>query len=246
MTHQERRVARIAKANEMAALYRQGLTLKEVGDRYGVTRERVRQLLKSIGADGKQGGAALVAKAKREAYQAHLDAKSLRLRGMTHAEFRALPRKVLSAYRNQRRNARTRGIEWKFNLASWWRIWELSGKWFQRGRGYGYVMARKGDAGPYSPDNVYICTSAQNASDQYIWKPAHKRIRKATGRPAGKLIEAFGEVHTVSEWSRIKGLGLSTLDARLKRGMSPEDALTRPIKPTITHLTRLQKQEHRA
>jgi len=33
----------------MHALYRQGATLEEVGEQYGITRERVRQLFKEAG-----------------------------------------------------------------------------------------------------------------------------------------------------------------------------------------------------
>lgn len=41
---------------EMARLYvEQGLTLQEIGDRYGITRERVRQLIKPFGLEGHYG-----------------------------------------------------------------------------------------------------------------------------------------------------------------------------------------------
>jgi hypothetical protein len=39
----------IARAGEMYALYQDGATLEEVGERYGVTRERVRQLFNKAG-----------------------------------------------------------------------------------------------------------------------------------------------------------------------------------------------------
>lgn len=37
------------RTDEMVQLRRQGETLKTIGDRYGLTRERVRQILKSVG-----------------------------------------------------------------------------------------------------------------------------------------------------------------------------------------------------
>lgn len=41
---------------EMTILYKEGKTLQEIGDLYGITRERVRQLLKRHGITGSDGG----------------------------------------------------------------------------------------------------------------------------------------------------------------------------------------------
>lgn len=74
------------------------------------------------------------------------------------------------AYAEHKYNARRRGIPWGFTFEEWWAVWESSGFWSQRGRGK-YVMARRGDAGPYSAANVEIITSSKNISD------AHKNGR---------------------------------------------------------------------
>lgn len=69
-------------------------------------------------------------------------------------------------YDKQERNARQRGIAWQFDFASWWAVWEASGKWDLRGRGDGrFVMSRNGDVGPYSPANVQILPARKNNSD---------------------------------------------------------------------------------
>lgn len=70
----------------------------------------------------------------------------------------------LRAYLTQKGTAKARGISWEMNLATWWAIWDLSGKWSLRGNksGVEYVMGRFEDVGPYSPTNVYICTNAEN------------------------------------------------------------------------------------
>ena len=77
---------------------------------------------------------------------------------------RSNPR-TMRAFVEQRRNAKARGIEWRFNLSQWWKVWQDSGRWEQRGRGTGYVMCRKGDIGPYSPENVFIARAEKNVSD---------------------------------------------------------------------------------
>lgn len=80
----------------------------------------------------------------------------------------------------QRRGAHVRGIAWEFTLPSWWRVWQASGKWSERGCGRGqYVMARHGDIGPYSPNNVYIATVEQNALDH---QKNSRLVEKRTAR----------------------------------------------------------------
>lgn len=72
---------------------------------------------------------------------------------------------AILAYQRQKDTAKQRGIEWRFTFASWWRMWEESGKWEMRGRTKGmggWEMSRPGDVGPYSPDNVVIVTHREN------------------------------------------------------------------------------------
>lgn len=75
---------------------------------------------------------------------------------------------VFRLFRRQQRSANERGIAWEMTLDEWWRVWQDSGHWSQRGRRSGqYVMARLGDVGPYSVANVYITTSGENVKDYY-------------------------------------------------------------------------------
>ena len=70
------------------------------------------------------------------------------------------------AYRRQKNAAKARGIAWCFTFDSWLQVWSKSGRIEERGRGRGkYVMARFGDVGPYSPENVSIILYEQNAKD---------------------------------------------------------------------------------
>lgn len=66
----------------------------------------------------------------------------------------------------QKRKAKQRGIEWKLSFDEWWKTWQESGKWDERGVN-GYVMCRNGDSGPYSMDNVRIDTFKNNSLENY-------------------------------------------------------------------------------
>ena len=44
------------------------------------------------------------------------------------------------------------------------------------------------------------------------------------------FIELNGEVHSISEWSRIKNLNRNTIVKRLRLGWSVNDALNKPSK----------------
>lgn len=46
------------RARDMAEMYTSGSTLQEIGDIYGITRERVRQILSGLGIDKEKGGLA--------------------------------------------------------------------------------------------------------------------------------------------------------------------------------------------
>lgn len=72
----------------------------------------------------------------------------------------------------QKAVAKYRGIQFKMSFIEWLAIWDSSGHLHQRGRKKGqYVMARYGDQGPYSFNNVEIITTTQNLI----------RVKKRTG-----------------------------------------------------------------
>ena len=72
-------------------------------------------------------------------------------------------------YSVQKRHAKQRGIVWQFSFETWWKMWEESGQWENRGIEYGqYCMSRYGDIGPYSPDNCEIKLSTENNRESYI------------------------------------------------------------------------------
>jgi transposase len=146
------------RADEMAVLYRDGHTLEEIGQRYGLTRERVRQLLtKYHGISRRDGGNKVRSVRRLVEHDAKRDQRYLAKYGCTFAQWQGLirePRNPTRAYIEQRRNAHTRNIGWELTLWQWWTAWQESGHWHERGRGqHGYMMSRK-RAGPYAPDNL--------------------------------------------------------------------------------------------
>ena len=165
---------------EMAAMYRQGLTLAVIGDQYGITRERVRQLLNKAGVGADDGGSHVVARLKGESKQRKRDALCLAKWGLTFAEMKPLrANNATRAYASQRAHSRNRGIEFTLSLADWWAVWSASGRWEQRGRGKGsYCMSRINDAGGYTVGNVCIklCTeNSREATKQWIGKTKEHR-----------------------------------------------------------------------
>jgi hypothetical protein len=67
--------------------------------------------------------------------------------------------------------------------------------------------------GDYCPENCRFVTYTENNQN----------------RRDNVLLEFNGEVHCLTEWSRIMGIGQSVLTNRLKRGWSVEKALTFPV-----------------
>lgn len=170
----------LERANRMAAMYRGGCTLQQIGEHFGVTRERVRQMMtKHLGIRAEDGGKTVSARARREKARAAKEAECLARYGCTLAQMktlRASPGYPIRKFSAQRKNAHRRGIGWGLNLWQWWTIWQESGRWSERGRGQGYVMCRVSDSGPYEIGNVFIASAIENCSVQK---------RKKSGLPTG-------------------------------------------------------------
>jgi hypothetical protein len=73
----------------------------------------------------------------------------------------------LAKYHVHRQDAKRRGIPFLMSFEEWWTVWQISGKWDERGPRKGqYVMARFGDAGAYERDNVKICPVRENMAER--------------------------------------------------------------------------------
>ena len=57
---------------------------------------------------------------------------------------------------------------------------------------------------------------------------------QANNKTNNRIIEFDGQSHTLAEWSDITGITVSTLWARLKRGWSVEDTLTKRIRVDVS------------
>lgn len=168
---QQQREERQKRALEFADLYKSGKTLQEIADGAGITRERIRQLLKIAGVtrfDRKKPE-------KRPRFN-----KTAHRHGISEeflSELRA--NGATKAWTEQKRSAKTRGIEWGLDLKTWYQIWLDSGHFEERGRGLGkYVMSRKGDSGGYFPGNVEIKLGSENSREAVEqWRGKVKKNR---------------------------------------------------------------------
>lgn len=171
-----------SRTDAMASMYKSGKTLLDIGSLYGVSRERVRQLIsKTHGLTAKDGGQHASAERARESRQAKKEAWSFDKYGCSVEQYKTLlrvgkdmvkrgigrDRAPTFAWRSQKQNAKARGVEWDLKIWDWWQIWQASGQWENRGRERdNYVMCRFGDTGPYTLGNVYIAPVQHNISIQ--------------------------------------------------------------------------------
>jgi hypothetical protein len=171
-----------AREIAMAAMYEDNKTLAEIGNEFGLTRERVRQLIKRCGLSGKDSGKRKTALQKqaelsahnRAEWQAMMNKKCLMRFGLSYSEVVAINggkspfhRDSISyRFERQKRSAGDRQIDWNLTFPQWLSVWNESGKLSERGRGkIKYVMARFRDLGAYEIGNVAIITNSQNSMD---------------------------------------------------------------------------------
>lgn len=73
---------------------------------------------------------------------------------------------LYESFRSQRDLSKLRGIDFLLTFEEWLQIWQDSGHLNERGRKKGqYCMARYGDVGPYSVENVKIILHANNVKE---------------------------------------------------------------------------------
>lgn len=173
----------IARVAVMADMHRQGLTLAKIGEQYGITRERVRQILLSNGITRNDGGLS-VRVAHRDAAKHRVKAAAIAHReakwGMDIELLRELRANgTHRAFEQQRTTAAARGIRWGLTFAEWYAVWITSGKIHLRGRGKtGYCMSRIKDGGGYVLGNVHIQTNVSNGREAVEqWRGRIKPIR---------------------------------------------------------------------
>ncbi len=169
-------VPNTTKHKTIVQLFVDGKTMQEIGEKFCISRERVRQILKKNGVDSSSGGYAIQPKDRGAKRVSAIDKRSIEKYGISREDmdkYRAAG--VVESFRRQRNSAKTRGIAWHLSFAQWIGIWESSGKLSERGRGKnGFCMTRNKDEGPYSIENVSIKSTIENGREAIENKGGNK------------------------------------------------------------------------
>lgn len=111
------------------------------------------------------------------------------------------PRGKWTAHKSQ---AKSRGIGFDLTFDQWWKIWQDSGKWEQRGKAVGqFCMSRNHDTGAYTLGNVEIVQVIANLRTQLGsgQHKAHKLSKSdivsicalcAAGKTTAEVAKIFG------------------------------------------------------
>ena len=104
-------------------------------------------------------------------------------------------RRLRHAYASHRRSAKKQGIPFQFTFEQWRDWWLTDNRWSRRGRKAGQLqMGRKGNSGPYAPENVECVTKEQKQEVQLIGLSSISSEKRAeTYRKAG--LARRGEKH---------------------------------------------------
>lgn len=186
-------------------LFISGETLKRIGELQTpiITRERVRQILRQrFGLVGKDGGKFKSCTSEKIAHEIKKirikkekeEESCLKVFGCSIDVFLSINGEKWNrrkgtpamAFYSQWHNAvHRRGIAWNITFPEWWKVWQDSGHYNERGIGSGYCMSRVGDTGGYEVGNVEIKTIGENFSESFLKHPASER--RATAIKNGKI-----------------------------------------------------------
>lgn len=144
---------------EMVELFKSGMTMQAIGDKFCMSRERVRQLISRHGISRNDGGN-------------YVSTDYQKIYGCSREEVEFFVKnypKCMLRFRTQRSTAKgQRGIEWKLTFKEWMEIWK--DHWPNRGRGHKLVMCRFKDQGAYEVGNVFIAPGSFNNAAYAIRK----------------------------------------------------------------------------
>lgn len=152
-----------------------GVTASEVARNYGISRERARQISVKYGIPTRRrpGFFDRVEDIKKSDIRKRHFCKNGVDREFILSINEEYGGKVYKAYREQRANAKKRGVEFSLTFLEWWELFKPF--YLNRGRAKDkYVMSRYGDAGAYEKGNVFIQTLSENT------KEYRKRITKGS------------------------------------------------------------------
>ena len=114
------------------------------------------------------------------------------------------------AYASQRKAAENRGIDWQFTYEEWVNWW--GDDFDKRGKSSeSLVMARKGDVGPYHPDNVDKKTAAENLAEGNNFMNGRYWETRGQSR-ALKIKTPYGIFNTKKEFSEKTGISRYKLE----------------------------------
>ena len=136
-----------------------------------------------------------------------------------------LERQLRAAYTNQKSSAKRFGIPFLFMFEQWSEWWLTDDRWSRRGRKAGQLqMGRKGNSGPYAPENVECVTKEQKQRSQLIalsvsaFSPERRaEAAKKSGlarrgennRRAKSVVTPLGTFVTVKAAAKAHGIGQS-------------------------------------
>ena len=127
------------RIKRMTSKYLSGISYAQIGIDEGISRERVRQLLKPF-VNSKDGGRYLAGKKAKKERLLEREERYKERFGCSFEEYKKIPVDIRRAYtvfcQNQRRFGKTVNL----TLIDWYTTWEESGKWSLHGRNK-FVMA---------------------------------------------------------------------------------------------------------
>lgn len=156
--------------------FKSDMNMGEIAAAYGVSRQRIQQILAREEIYWMDGGAHLHAEAARaktrEDRARRREARALRTYGCSYAEMVKLNMGMSASdigspafkYRDQRRNAKRDGVTFEISFPVWVGIFERSGGISNRGLyANGLVLGRKDKSKGFTLDNVHVVTLSENA-----------------------------------------------------------------------------------